>query len=103
MGHLDCSSCNNLTNAGLQSLAERLPAQLQDLSVHFDNCVSIGDEGVKALSQSMPKSVRAFKGTFIGTEVGRVGNEVDRARASPSLQGDTAFLCLRDLQDHCAG
>ncbi|CAE8656289.1 unnamed protein product, partial [Polarella glacialis] len=48
---LDFSNCEQLTDAGVSAVADKLPSGLQQLQLHFSNCKQLTDAGVAAKSQ----------------------------------------------------
>ncbi|CAE8627837.1 unnamed protein product [Polarella glacialis] len=63
--HLDFSWCNQISDAGVAALAEKLPISLHQLQVKFSRCQQISDAGVAALAEKLPISLQKLRLDFI--------------------------------------
>eukprot|EP00401_Gymnodinium_catenatum_P074862 CAMPEP_0117556530 /NCGR_PEP_ID=MMETSP0784-20121206/51857_1 /TAXON_ID=39447 /ORGANISM="" /LENGTH=577 /DNA_ID=CAMNT_0005353809 /DNA_START=10 /DNA_END=1740 /DNA_ORIENTATION=+ len=57
------------TDAGLETLALRLPASLKSLSLNFTECEGITDQGVGFLVQKLPEEIESLNVVLAGTKV----------------------------------
>lgn len=63
LSQLDLSfqECVELGDSGLAALAQSLPRTLQSLSLNLNCCFRLGDAGLAALAQSLPRELRELR------------------------------------------
>ncbi|CAE8608646.1 unnamed protein product [Polarella glacialis] len=60
--------CQQINDAAVAALAERLPISLQDLQLDFMGCQQISDAGVAALAEKLPISLQQLQLVFYGCQ-----------------------------------
>ncbi|CAE8736089.1 unnamed protein product, partial [Polarella glacialis] len=61
---LDFNECNQISDAGVAALAEKLPISLHQLQLEFRHCFRISDAGVAALAEKLPISLQDLQLNF---------------------------------------
>ncbi|CAE8689897.1 unnamed protein product [Polarella glacialis] len=61
---LDFKGCEQINDAGVAALAEKLPINLQQLRLYFYSCSQISDAGVAALAEKLPISLQQLQLDF---------------------------------------
>ncbi|CAE8723893.1 unnamed protein product, partial [Polarella glacialis] len=63
---LNFVGCKQISDAAVAALAEKLPISLQQLQLHFVGCKQISDAGVAALAEKLPIGLQQLQLNFVG-------------------------------------
>lgn len=81
--------CNSITNIGLQKLA--MPPNLTFLTLDFDGCPQLGDDGLVAIIKTLPTSLETLNLNLMGCH--GVGNKSLKALSQKKLRLHKLDLC----------
>ena len=81
--------CNSITNIGLQKLA--MPPNLTFLTLDFDGCPQLGDDGLVAIIKTLPTSLETLNLNLMGCH--GVGNKSLKALSQKKLRLHQLDLC----------